>query len=52
MLSAESFILNIDSKALTMDEIEFEKNMEFAQTLISGLYGDYNDGENMQSENG
>lgn len=52
MLSAESFILNIDSKALSMDEIEFEKNMEFAQTLVSGLYGDYNDDENMQSENG
>ncbi|GJU33925.1 vacuolar protein sorting-associated protein 9A-like protein [Tanacetum coccineum] len=52
MLSAESFILNIDAKALSMDDIEFEKNMEFAQTLISGLYEDYRDGENMQSENG
>nr|GEX87414.1 hypothetical protein [Tanacetum cinerariifolium] len=51
MLSAESFILNIDAKALSMDEIEFKKNMEFAQTLISGLYEDNRDGENMQSEN-
>ncbi|GKD41985.1 hypothetical protein Tco_1266630 [Tanacetum coccineum] len=52
MLSAEalSFILNIDAKALSMDEIEFVKNMEFAHILISGLYGDYIDGENMQSK--
>ncbi|KAI3464446.1 hypothetical protein Pfo_021109 [Paulownia fortunei] len=37
MLSVESFIMNIDAKALSMDEIEFEKNMESAQTLLSGL---------------
>jgi hypothetical protein len=37
MLSAESFISNIDAKALSMDETEFEKNMESARVLLSGL---------------
>ncbi|KAL1309971.1 hypothetical protein HN51_052687 [Arachis hypogaea] len=37
MLSVESFISNIDAKALSMDESEFERNMEFARTLLSGL---------------
>ncbi|KAL0360151.1 UNVERIFIED_CONTAM: Vacuolar protein sorting-associated protein 9A [Sesamum radiatum] len=37
MLSVVSFIMNIDAKALSMDETEFEKNMESAQTLLSGL---------------
>ncbi|KAK4391159.1 Beta-1,3-galactosyltransferase 7 [Sesamum angolense] len=37
MLSVESFIMNIDAKALSMDETEFEKNMESAQALLSGL---------------
>lgn len=37
MLSAESFISNIDAKALSMDETEFEKNMESARALLSGL---------------
>lgn len=36
MLSAESFILNINAESLSMDETEFAKNMESAQ-LISGL---------------
>ncbi|XP_022773193.1 vacuolar protein sorting-associated protein 9A-like [Durio zibethinus] len=40
MLSAESFISNIDAKALSMEETEFEKNMEFAQALLSGLSTD------------
>lgn len=39
MLSVESFIMNIDAKALSMDETEFEKNMEYAHTLLSGLSG-------------
>lgn len=39
MLSAASFIMNIDAKAISMDEIEYEKNMELAQTLLSGLSG-------------
>ncbi|KAK4490091.1 hypothetical protein RD792_000747 [Penstemon davidsonii] len=37
MLSVESFITNIDAKALSMDETEYEKNIEFAQALLSGL---------------
>ncbi|KAL0314242.1 UNVERIFIED_CONTAM: Vacuolar protein sorting-associated protein 9A [Sesamum angustifolium] len=37
MLSVESFIMNIDAKALSVDETEFEKNMESAQALLSGL---------------
>lgn len=40
MLSAESFITNIDAKALSMEETEFEKNMEFARALLSGLSTD------------
>lgn len=49
MLSAESFILNIDAKALSMDENEFSRDMESAEILISGLSRD-NNGENMQSQ--
>lgn len=45
MLSAESFISNIDAKALSMDELEFEKNMESAQVLLSGLSSDTNQTE-------
>ncbi|GFQ07096.1 vacuolar protein sorting-associated protein 9a [Phtheirospermum japonicum] len=37
MLSVESFIMNIDANALSMDEPEFEKNMESARTLLSSL---------------
>ncbi|KAF8030390.1 hypothetical protein BT93_E2738 [Corymbia citriodora subsp. variegata] len=40
MLSAESFISNIDAKALSMDETEFSSNMESAQALLSGLSTD------------
>ncbi|XP_043705042.1 vacuolar protein sorting-associated protein 9A-like isoform X2 [Telopea speciosissima] len=40
MLSAESFISNIDAKSLSMDETEFEKNMETARALLSGLSTD------------
>lgn len=43
MLSAESFISNIDAKAISMDETEFERNMEFARALISGLSVDTQD---------
>ncbi|KAK7311586.1 hypothetical protein RJT34_09829 [Clitoria ternatea] len=35
MLSAESFISNIDAKAISMDEAEFERNMEFARAMLS-----------------
>ncbi|XP_009145754.1 vacuolar protein sorting-associated protein 9A isoform X1 [Brassica rapa] len=37
ILSAESFISNIDAKSLSMEEAEFEKNMESARARISGL---------------
>lgn len=37
MLSAESFISNIDAKSISMDETEFEENIESARTLLSGL---------------
>ncbi|XP_031273078.1 vacuolar protein sorting-associated protein 9A [Pistacia vera] len=40
MLSAESFISNIDAQALSMEESEFEKNMESARALLSGLSTD------------
>ncbi|KAI4388054.1 hypothetical protein MLD38_000425 [Melastoma candidum] len=41
MLSAEAFISNIDAKSLSMDESEFERNMESARALLSGLSTDY-----------
>ncbi|KAL7155981.1 hypothetical protein ABFS83_03G112500 [Erythranthe nasuta] len=37
MLSVESFIANIDAKALSMEETEFKNNMESAHQLLSGL---------------
>ncbi|CAH8328821.1 unnamed protein product [Eruca vesicaria subsp. sativa] len=37
ILSAESFISNIDAKSLSMEEAEFEKSMESARGRISGL---------------
>ncbi|KAL6983177.1 hypothetical protein U1Q18_016570 [Sarracenia purpurea var. burkii] len=43
LLSAESFILNIDANALSMDEAEFENNMESARALLSGLSADSED---------
>jgi len=43
MLSAESFISNIDAKAISMDETEFDRNMEFARALLSGLSVDTQD---------
>nr|QGT31829.1 vacuolar sorting protein 9 [Petunia x hybrida] len=42
ILSAESFILNADAKALSMDDTEFETNMESARALLSGLSADNN----------
>ncbi|KAF8377002.1 hypothetical protein HHK36_030374 [Tetracentron sinense] len=41
MLSAESFISNIDAKSLSMDDTEFEKNMESARALLSRLSTDF-----------
>ncbi|GAA0158756.1 guanyl-nucleotide exchange factor [Lithospermum erythrorhizon] len=40
VLSAESFILNIDAKAISLDETEFEQNMESARALLFGLSGE------------
>ncbi|KAG8633027.1 vacuolar protein sorting-associated protein 9A isoform X2 [Manihot esculenta] len=40
MLSTESFISNIDARSLSMEESEFEKNMESARALLSGLSTD------------
>ncbi|KAL5714476.1 Vacuolar protein sorting-associated protein 9A [Ranunculus cassubicifolius] len=37
MLSAESFISNIDAKSISMEETEFEENMESARSLLYGL---------------
>ncbi|KAI3793406.1 hypothetical protein L1987_36025 [Smallanthus sonchifolius] len=45
MLSAESFVMNISGESLSMDETEFQKNMESAQALIYGLSGDYDGGQ-------
>ncbi|KAF9682572.1 hypothetical protein SADUNF_Sadunf05G0123000 [Salix dunnii] len=41
ILSAESFISNIDAKSLSLEESEFEKNMELAREL-TGLSTDLN----------
>ncbi|KAL4576412.1 hypothetical protein LXL04_012505 [Taraxacum kok-saghyz] len=49
MLSAEAFVTNMDGKAISMDEMEFQKNMESAQAVIYGL-SDYNTGQSI-SEN-
>ncbi|GER40357.1 vacuolar sorting protein 9 domain [Striga asiatica] len=51
MLSVESFITNIDAKALSMDDEEFEKNMESAKALLAGLSenSDYVDAQTNQN---
>lgn len=49
MQSVESFISNIDAKALSMDEIEFENDMESARALLSGLSADL-EGQSYQSD--
>lgn len=36
LVSAESFIKNMDAKSLSMDEREFEKSMQTAKLLLSG----------------
>ncbi|KAL3504055.1 hypothetical protein ACH5RR_033896 [Cinchona calisaya] len=51
MLSAETFIMNIDAKALSMDETEFERNMEYAQTLVSGFSGGSDNRPGQSDEN-
>ncbi|ERN08283.1 vacuolar protein sorting-associated protein 9A isoform X2 [Amborella trichopoda] len=37
LLSAESFIANLDAGSLSMDETEFEMNMESARLILTGL---------------
>ncbi|KAL5992907.1 hypothetical protein ACLOJK_013826 [Asimina triloba] len=37
ILSAESFIWNIDARSLSMDDAEYENNMRSAQAVLSGL---------------
>ncbi|KAL6504559.1 Vacuolar protein sorting-associated protein 9A [Orobanche gracilis] len=37
MLSVESFIININAKALSMEDVDFEHNMESAKALLAGL---------------
>ncbi|KAB1205413.1 Vacuolar protein sorting-associated protein 9A [Morella rubra] len=49
MLSAESFISNIDANALSMEGTEFEKNMESARALLSVLSNEL-DGDLDQSD--
>ncbi|GER40962.1 vacuolar sorting protein 9 domain [Striga asiatica] len=50
-ISLESFITNIDAKALSMDDEEFEKNMESAKALLAGLSenSDYVDAQTNQT---
>ncbi|KAJ7959082.1 Vacuolar protein sorting-associated protein 9A [Quillaja saponaria] len=50
ILSAESFISNIDAKAISIDEAEFEKNMETARALLSGLSTDLHDQPNLNDQ--
>lgn len=40
ILSAEAFIWDIDAKSLSMDEVEFQHNMESARALLLGLSTD------------
>lgn len=49
ILSAESFISNIDAKSLSMDEVEFERNMESARALLSGLIADVENSSSVES---
>lgn len=52
MLSAESFISSIDAKAISMDEAEFERNMEFARAMLSGISADTQDPGSPYQNNG
>ncbi|XP_021681425.2 vacuolar protein sorting-associated protein 9A isoform X2 [Hevea brasiliensis] len=51
MLSAESFISNINAESLSIEETEFEKNMEFARALLSGLSTDLDSLSNQSDQN-
>ncbi|KAL3641792.1 Vacuolar protein sorting-associated protein 9A [Castilleja foliolosa] len=51
MLSVESFITDIDAKAISMDDQEFQSNMESAKALLAGLSetSDYSDSQTTQN---
>ncbi|WCJ44570.1 Vacuolar sorting protein 9 (VPS9) domain [Euphorbia peplus] len=51
MLSAESFISNINAKSISLEETEFEKNMESARALLSGLSSDVDTLSNLSDQN-
>ncbi|XP_058190878.1 vacuolar protein sorting-associated protein 9A-like isoform X1 [Rhododendron vialii] len=51
ILSAESFILNIDANALSMGEAEFQNNMESARVLLSGLSAESDDTSSQSDKN-
>lgn len=51
ILSAESFILNIDANALSMDEVEFQNNMESARVILSGLSAESDDTSSQSDKN-
>lgn len=50
ILSAESFIWNIDAGALSMDELEYQHNMESARALLLGISSNSESQENQMSE--
>ncbi|KAL9229097.1 hypothetical protein vseg_004607 [Gypsophila vaccaria] len=49
ILSAVSFISNIDAQALSMDQMEFERNIESAQAILSGLTSDFENSTNAEN---
>lgn len=51
LLSSVSFISNIDAKALSMDETEFERNMESARALLSEISTDLQDHTTVNDQN-
>lgn len=50
MLSAESFIQNLDANAISMDETEFLNNMESARALMTGLSAQDSNSESVKQE--
>lgn len=50
MLSAESFIQNLDANAISMDETEFLNNMESARALLTGLSAQDSNSESTKEE--
>lgn len=50
ILSAESFIWNINAESLSMDEVEFQKNMESARAVLLGIDGEVHSNQISQEE--